>query len=73
VLNGDGKKAFEFTGAEFGKVNYFGIPVEPGQDGKLWQFASSAGSRLLMTVPPYLALSADELMLPKEVVEADAP
>jgi hypothetical protein len=27
---------------------------------------------MLMTVPPYLARSAEELLLPKEVVDRDA-
>jgi len=27
---------------------------------------------LLMTVPPYLARSAEELLLPREIVELDA-
>ena len=35
--------------------------------------ARTAGNqRLLMTVPPYLARSGEELLLPREVVEADA-
>ena len=33
----------------------------------------SVGQRLLMTIPPYLARSVDELLLPAEVVAADAP
>jgi hypothetical protein len=72
MLDGDGKRVFDFASDVFKSGNYFSIPVEPGQDGKLWQLASSAGRRLLMTVPPYFARNADELMLPREVVEADA-
>src|SRR5690606_31234709 len=71
VLDGDGKKIFEFTRAQFGNGDYFSIPVAPGQDGKLWAFAFSAGPRYLMTVPPYLARSGQELLLPREVVEKD--
>ncbi len=73
LRGGDGaaKPIFTFTKEGFEKGGYFNIPVPPGQDGKLWQFVSSAGPRLLMTVPPYLARSADELLLPKEVVEAE--
>jgi len=71
VLDGSGKKVFEFTKDKFNSGGYFNIPVAPGQDGKLWEFTSSAGARYLMTVPPYLARSAEELMLPKDVVEAD--
>jgi hypothetical protein len=36
-------------------------------------FSNTAGKRLLMTVPPCLARSPKELLLPKEVVKADAP
>ncbi|MFM8469527.1 MAG: hypothetical protein ACKODH_06095 [Limisphaerales bacterium] len=46
------------------------MPVEAGQDGKLWQLQNTAGTRMLMTVPPYLARSASELMLPEEVLKA---
>jgi hypothetical protein len=38
----------------------------------LWTFVDTQGQRLLMTVPPYLARSAAELLLPSEVVAADA-
>jgi hypothetical protein len=57
----------------FGKEpGYFSVPVPAGQDGKLWQFRQSVGRRLLMTVPPFLARSGRELLLPAEVVERDA-
>jgi len=46
--------------------------VPPGEDGKLWRFEQCSGDRMLMTVPPYLARSAEELLLPKEVVDRDA-
>lgn len=54
---------------------YFQAPVPTGQDGKLWLFRGTIykGEFMLMTVPPYLARNAQELLLPKEVVEADAP
>jgi proteasome lid subunit RPN8/RPN11 len=52
---------------------YFSVPVRPGQDGKLWKFENSVGQRLLLTVPPYLARSPRELLLPAEVVARDAP
>jgi hypothetical protein len=47
----------------------FSVPVPPGQDGKLWRI-DRAAKVLLMTVPPYLARSADEMLLPREVVDA---
>jgi len=50
---------------------YFSIPVPPGHDGRLWSLRKSSGPIGLMTVPPYLARSRDELLLPREVVAAD--
>ena len=54
------------------KPGFFNVPVPPGEDGKLWRFEQCSGDRMLMTVPPYLARSAEELLLPKEVVDRDA-
>ncbi len=51
---------------------YFSIPVAPEEQGRLWKFQRCAGQRLLMTVPPCLARSAAELLLPREVIEHDA-
>ena len=69
LLNADGEAVFDFAGAEDG---FFKVPVAAGQDGRLWKFEKNQGQRLLMTVPPYLARRAEELLLPTEVVEADA-
>jgi hypothetical protein len=69
LVDPEGKVAFDFGKNEEG---WFKAPVPEGQDGKLWKFADSQGQRLLMTVPPYLARSAEELLLPAEVVEADS-
>lgn len=67
LLGPDGKKAHEFDA----KPGYFSVKVPAGQDGKLWLFANTSGKRLLMTVPPCLARSPKELLLPAEVVKAD--
>lgn len=57
---------------QFGDApGYFRIPVPAGHDAKLWRFHHGNGQRLLMTVPPYLARSEKELLLPREVVERD--
>jgi hypothetical protein len=70
VLDGDGKlvKKLEAEGAP----GYWSVPVPPGQDGKLWMLDRIPGQIMLMTVPPFLARSADELLLPREVVAADS-
>ncbi|MFM8275079.1 MAG: DUF4838 domain-containing protein, partial [Gemmata sp.] len=70
LLDPAGKKAHTF---EDKRAGYFSVPVPEGQDGKVWCFANTAGKRLLMTVPPCLARSPRELLLPAEVVKADAP
>lgn len=67
LLDPNGKEAHRFGE----RPNYFSVPVPAGQDGKLWKFQQSVGQRLLMTVPPCLARSARELLLPAEVVKAD--
>jgi hypothetical protein len=68
LVDPDGKTVYDFGKVEEG---FFKIDVPTGQDGKVWKFENSQGQRLLMTVPPYLARSAGELLLPKEVVEKD--
>lgn len=66
-VDGDGKIVKQLPV----EPGFFNIPVPPGQDGKLWRIDRTSIT-LLMTVPPYLARSADELLLPKEVVDADS-
>ncbi len=69
ITSPDGKTALALT-AE-GAPGFWQVPVGPGQDGKLWQYTGK-GQLKLMTVPPYLTRSAQELMLPREVVEVDS-
>ena len=65
LRDGDGNVLFTFDGK---KANYYSVPVPEGQDGRLWKLHHSSGQRRLMNVPPYLARSAEELLLPREVV-----
>ncbi|HEY1065471.1 MAG TPA: hypothetical protein VGE52_05155, partial [Pirellulales bacterium] len=69
LVDPDGKTALDFEQIEEG---WFKVPVAEGQDAKLWKFENSQGQRLLMTVPPYMARRAEELLLPAEVISADA-
>ena len=66
--NADGQPAFRFEKLQ----DYFSVPVPPGRAGRLWRWRNCSGKCRLMTVPPYLARSERELLLPREVVEADA-
>ncbi len=69
LKDGAGNVVFDFGKSEDG---WFSVPVPAGQDGKLWKFENSQGTRQLMTTPPYLARTGAELLLPSEVVEKDA-
>jgi hypothetical protein len=70
VVNPQGKRVFKFD--ELRDGGQFSVPVPAGEDGSLWEMEDVAGTRALMTVPPYFARSAETLLLPKEVVHADA-
>lgn len=67
LKDGDGNTVHTFVNV----AGYWSVPVPPGQDGKLWRFNNCLNRRALMTVPPYVARSAAELLLPREVVLAD--
>ncbi len=69
LLAADGREMLDFAKLEDG---FFKVEVPPGMDGALWKFEHTLGQRLLMTVPPYLSRSGEELLLPREVVAADA-
>lgn len=69
MRDGQGKLVLDFGKLE--QAGYFRVPVPAGQDGRLWKIENALGHKLLMTVPPYLARSGKELLLPREVVEAD--
>ena len=69
MLDGDNSVVFDFSTMK--AVGYFSVPVPEGQDGKLWKFVDSRGSRMLMTVPPFLATSVETLLLPREVIGSD--
>ena len=70
LKDADGNVRLDFGEVEDG---WFRAPVPEGQDGRLWKFENSRGVRQLVTVPPYLARNAAELLLPREVIERDAP
>ncbi len=56
----------------FDKDGFFKIEVPVGLDGRLWRVSGIRGGNLpLFSVPPYFAASPADLLLPREVVEAD--
>ena len=62
----DGRKVEPMTDA-----GYYTIPVPPEKDGTLWKLSGVRGIWLLLNVPPSVARRPSELLLPREVVEAD--
>lgn len=52
---------------------WFRVEVPDGQDGRFWKFENTQGLRRLATVPPWLAVHPRRLLLPRDVVEKDAP
>lgn len=68
MKNADGEVVCDFGKADEG---WFRVPVAEGQDGRLWKFENNHGERRLVTVPPYLAPTGKQLLLPAEVVERD--
>jgi hypothetical protein len=68
LQDGAGNTVFEFDGR---KPGFHSIPVPKGKSGNLWKFHQCTGKRILLTVPPFLARSETELLLPKKVVDRD--
>ncbi|MFC1597111.1 DUF4838 domain-containing protein [Planctomycetota bacterium] len=64
-----GRPVFWLNGRE---ANFYSVTVPEGQDGKLWRIRYGRGPVRLLTVPPCFARSAEELLLPREVVESDS-
>lgn len=74
IVGPDGNVKLAFTGDTKTELNrdYWEIPVPAGMDGKLWLFQDVEGAGLrVLSIPPYFARRAEELLLPREVVEAD--
>ncbi|NQT16877.1 MAG: hypothetical protein HQ582_29235 [Planctomycetes bacterium] len=64
-----GRPVFWLNGRE---ANFYSVTVPEGQDGRLWRIRYGRGPVRLLTVPPCFARSAEELLLPREVVQSDA-
>jgi hypothetical protein len=50
-------------------IGFYDIPVDTGQDGKLWEFKDVTGDFAMMTIPPVAARSGGEMLLPEEIKE----
>lgn len=67
LRDGKGTILYDFTQQE--RPGYFSVPVPAGQDGAFWKLESCKGHRIMMTIPPCLAKTPAELLLPQEVVD----
>jgi len=63
-----GRPVFWLNGRQ---VDYYTVAVPEGEDGTCWRVRYGRGPIRLLNVPPYFARSPEELLLPKEVVDAD--
>ena len=66
ILLPDGTAALDLKKGE--RNTHFSVPVPPGQDGQCWQVKGAMRGFVLLTVPPYLARSPAELLVPAEVL-----
>ncbi len=62
LLRPDGKPALDLKTSGGG---FLSTKVPKGMDDRLWKFSNAAGKICLLNVPPFLAKSAEELVIPK--------
>ncbi len=63
LLNPEGGTALEFDHAGGA---FLSVPVPQGGDGKLWKIYGAKGSVRLLNIPPFLARTPEELVLPAD-------
>ena len=62
----DGHAALDFTEMGDKSGTFLSVEVPDGMDGRLWKLHHMAGKVCLLNVPPFLARSTEELVLPAE-------
>lgn len=62
LVDADGKRALDLA-AKGGR--FLSVPVAPGMDGRFWKFRNVAGRVALLSIPPYLARTPAELLIPQ--------
>lgn len=66
MRNPEGKAALDLSAVGDSSGKFLSVPVPTGMDGKLWKMHHIAGTVCLLNVPPFLARSGEELVLPAE-------
>ena len=64
LLRPDGSKALDLTSSG---GQFFSVTVDENSAGRLWKLDKIGGNLQLLTVPPFLSRSADELVLPESL------
>lgn len=64
IVTGNGRVAFDFSDTP--GAGYFSVKVPKGEDNACWLIQGMQGRIMLLTVPPYVSLSADGLLIPRE-------
>ncbi len=67
ILCPDGTTALKITRQN---GTFISLEVPVGMDGQLWRLNQIAGKVALLNVPPYLAQTPEQLLLPAEVVQS---
>jgi hypothetical protein len=70
IRDSEDRPLFWFNGRP---ANFYRVSVPAGQDGKVWRVRYMNGSLRLLNVPPYIARTPGELLLPREVIASDRP
>ena len=70
LRDGDNRIIYNLSGGQF--PGYFKFLVPDAQGGKAWKFNGCGGSPFLMTVPPSVSRSPDELLIPEELLEKES-
>ena len=63
ILNDSGKVLHDF--AKRKGPNYFDVKIKPSDESRVFKLEGMTGKIMLMTTPPYMARSPDELLVPK--------
>jgi len=64
IVTNRGNTVFDFS--DMKGPGYFSVEVPKGADNACWSIQGVQGRKLLLTTPPYLARSEDELLIPRE-------
>jgi len=66
LLGEKGELLFDFTSQR--EPDYFDVPIPPARHPRIFRLKGAVWNKRLMTVPPYLARSRSELLVPREAL-----